>query len=81
MLGSFLVVLGEGFEATLLAAIVLAYLSLRGWEKKNRFVWYGAGAVVPLPLATSLLRGRFDGCSRTADFVTCTNRNQEDQPS
>lgn len=53
MLGSFLVMLREGFEATLLVAIVLAYLSQTGRDKEVRFVWYGAGAAVLFSLATA----------------------------
>lgn len=46
MVGSFLVMLREGFEATLLVAIVLAYLSKTGHEEGFRAVWYGLGAAV-----------------------------------
>ncbi len=53
MLGSFLVMLRAGFEATPLVAVVLAYRSRMGWDKEVRFVWYGAGAEVPLSLATA----------------------------
>lgn len=44
MLGAFLVLLREGFEATLLVAIVLAYLARIGRKDDFRQVWYGVGA-------------------------------------
>lgn len=46
MLGSFLVMLREGFEATLLVAIVLAYLSKTGHGEGFRGVWLGVGAAL-----------------------------------
>lgn len=44
MLGSFLVLLREGFEATLLVAIVLAYLVKIDRRADFRQVWIGVGA-------------------------------------
>ena len=53
MFGSFLVMLREGFEATLLVAIVLAYLSKTGHEKGFRAVWYGLGSAVLVSVAAA----------------------------
>lgn len=53
MIGSFLVMLREGFEATLLVAIVLAYLTKIGHGKGFRGVWYGVGAAVLVSLAVA----------------------------
>lgn len=46
MLGSFLVLLREGFEATLLVAIVLAYLVKIERRQDFRQVWIGVGSAV-----------------------------------
>jgi high-affinity iron transporter len=51
MLASFLVILREGFEATLLVAIVLAYLARLGRMRDARAVWYGVGAAVVVSVA------------------------------
>lgn len=48
MLAAFLLVLREGFEATLLVAIVLAYLVKIGREDEKRGVWYGVAAAAGL---------------------------------
>lgn len=48
MLASFLLILREGFEATLLVAIVLAYLVRIGRPEESRGVWYGVGAAALL---------------------------------
>jgi high-affinity iron transporter len=40
------VLLREGFEASLLVAIVLAYLTQIGRDKQRRQVWYGVGAAI-----------------------------------
>ena len=53
MVGAFLLTLREGFEATLLVAIVLAYLSRIGHERGFREVWCGVGAAVLVSLATA----------------------------
>lgn len=53
MFGSFVVMLREGFEATLLVAIVLAYLTKIGHQEDFRQVWYGVGAAVALSLAAA----------------------------
>jgi high-affinity iron transporter len=51
MLAAFLVVLREGFEATLLVAILLSYLVRIGHPEKRRWVWYGVAAAVALAVA------------------------------
>jgi len=48
MVASFLIVLREGFEATLLVAIVLAYLVKIGRGDERRGVWYGVAAAAAL---------------------------------
>lgn len=45
--------LREGFEASLLVAIVLAYLAQTGRGKDARGVWYGVGAAAVLSLITA----------------------------
>ena len=46
MLSSFVTLLREGFEVTLLVAIVLAYLVQIGRPENKRQVWYGVGAAL-----------------------------------
>ena len=53
MLAAFVVLFREGFEASLLVAIVLAYLAQIGFEKGRRQVWYGVGAAVAVSLGLS----------------------------
>lgn len=53
VLGSFLVMLREGFEATLLVAIVLAYLSKTGHGEGFRGVWLGVGAALLVSLGVA----------------------------
>lgn len=53
MLAAFVVLLREGFEASLLVAIVLAYLTQIGYDKQRRQVWYGVGAAIALSLVLS----------------------------
>lgn len=48
-----MVMLREGFEATLLVAIVLAYLSKTGHKEGLRGVWYGVEAAVLTSLAVA----------------------------
>lgn len=48
MLAAFLLVLREGFEATLLVAIVLAYLVKIGRAGDRRGIWYGIAAAAGL---------------------------------
>jgi high-affinity iron transporter len=50
LLAAFVVLLREGFEASLLVAIVLAYLTQIGYRKERRQVWYGVGAAIALSL-------------------------------
>lgn len=51
MFAAFVVLLREGFEASLLVAIVLAYLTQIGRRGERRQVWYGVGAAISLSLA------------------------------
>jgi high-affinity iron transporter len=53
MFAAFVVLLREGFEASLLVAIVLAYLTQIGHSKERRQVWYGVGAAIALSLVLS----------------------------
>jgi len=67
MIGAFLVMLREGFEATLLVAIVLAYLVKIDHRKGFRGVWYGLGAAVLVSLAAAgALFATASGLSGTA---------------
>ena len=50
MFAAFVTLLREGFEATLLIAIVLAYLVKIGHKEDFRQVWYGVGAAVAVSL-------------------------------
>lgn len=53
MLAAFVVLLREGFEASLLVAIVLAYLTQIGHTGQRRQVWYGVGAAIAVSLGLS----------------------------
>jgi high-affinity iron transporter len=68
--GAFVTLLREGFEATLLIAIVLAYLVQIGRREDFRQVWYGVGAAVAVSLivaaALFLTAGGLEG---TAEYV------------
>lgn len=67
MLGSFLVMLREGFEASLLVAIVLAYLAQTGRKKDARGVWFGVGAAALISVVTAgVLFATASGLSGTA---------------
>jgi len=46
VIAAFVVLFREGFEASLLVAIVLAYLAQIGHRKERRQVWYGVGAAI-----------------------------------
>lgn len=48
MLAAFLLVLREGFEATLLVAIILAYLAKTGHSGSSLGVWYGVAVAAAL---------------------------------
>jgi high-affinity iron transporter len=71
--GSFVTLLREGFEVTLLVAIVLAYLVKIGRPEGKRQVWYGVGAALLGSLAVGAilfltageLQGR-PGCYQTS---------------
>lgn len=70
MFGAFVTLLREGFEATLLVAIVLAYLVKIGRREDFRQVWYGVGAAVGVSLivagALFVTAGELEG---TAEYV------------
>ncbi len=51
MFSSFVTLLREGFEVTLLVAIVLAYLAKIGRRESIRQVWYGVGAALLISLS------------------------------
>jgi high-affinity iron transporter len=51
MLAAFLLTLREGFEATLIVAIVLAYLVKIGHPEQRRAVWYGIAVAAGLSVA------------------------------
>jgi high-affinity iron transporter len=68
--GAFVTLLREGFEATLLIAIVLAYLAKIGRKEDFRQVWYGVGAAVAVSLVAAgalfVTAGELEG---TAEYV------------
>ena len=70
MFGAFVTLLREGFEATLLIAIVLAYLVKIGRKEDFRQVWYGVGGAVAVSLlvagALFVTAGELEG---TAEYV------------
>ena len=70
MFAAFVTLLREGFEATLLIAIVLAYLVKIGHKEDFRQVWYGVGAAVAVSLiaagALFVTAGELEG---TAEYV------------
>jgi high-affinity iron transporter len=67
---AFVTLLREGFEATLLIAIVLAYLVKIGHKEDFRQVWYGVGAAVAVSLiaagALFVTAGELEG---TAEYI------------
>ncbi len=70
MFGAFVTLLREGFEATLLVAIVLAYLVKIGRREDFRQVWYGVGAAVAVSVivagALFVTAGELEG---TAEYL------------
>ena len=70
MFGAFVTLLREGFEATLLIAIVLAYLVKIERREDFRQVWYGVGAALAVSLVVAgalfLTAGELEG---TAEYV------------
>lgn len=70
MFAAFVTLLREGFEATLLIAIVLAYLVKIGHREDFRQVWYGVGAAVAVSLiaagALFVTAGELEG---TAEYI------------
>ncbi len=70
MFGAFVTLLREGFEATLLVAIVLAYLVKIDRREDFRQVWYGVGAAVAVSVivagALFVTAGELEG---TAEYV------------
>jgi high-affinity iron transporter len=68
--GAFVTLLREGFEATLLIAIVLAYLVKIGRREDFRQVWYGVGAAITVSLAVAAaLFVTAGGLEGTAEYV------------
>jgi high-affinity iron transporter len=68
--GAFVTLLREGFEATLLIAIVLAYLVKIGRREDFRQVWYGVGAAVTVSLVVAAaLFVTAGGLEGTAEYV------------
>ena len=63
--GAFVIALREGIEMTLIAGIVLAYLSQIGARRAHRWVWLGIGAAAVVSLAflwiLNLLDAEFEG--------------------
>jgi len=53
VVAAFVVLFREGFEASLLVAIVLAYLVQIGHGKERRQVWYGVGVAIAVSLGLS----------------------------
>ena len=53
MVAPFVVLFREGFETSLLVAIVLAYLVQIGHGKERRQVWYGVGVAIAVSLGLS----------------------------
>ncbi len=70
MFAAFVTLLREGFEATLLIAIVLAYLVKIGHKEDFRQVWYGVGAAIAVSLiaagALFVTAGELEG---TAEYI------------
>jgi high-affinity iron transporter len=68
--GAFVTLLREGFEATLLIAIVLAYLVKIERREDFRQVWYGVGAAIMVSLAVAAaLFVTAGGLEGTAEYV------------
>jgi high-affinity iron transporter len=68
--GAFVTLLREGFEATLLIAIVLAYLVKIERREDFRQVWYGVGAAITVSLAVAAaLFVTAGGLEGTAEYV------------
>src|SRR5215213_1229741 len=67
---AFVTLFREGFEATLLVAIVLAYLVRIGRKEDFRQVWYGVGAAVVVSLVAAgtlfVTAGELEG---TAEYI------------
>ena len=73
MFSSFVTLLREGFEVTLLVAIVLAYLVKIERREDIRQVWYGVGAALLVSLAVGgllfLTAGGLEGERSTSSRV------------
>jgi high-affinity iron transporter len=68
--GAFVTLLREGFEATILVAIVLTYLVKIGRKEDFRLVWYGVGAAVAVSLVVAgALFVTVGGLEGTAEYV------------
>lgn len=63
--GAFVIALREGIEMTLIAGIVLAYLSQIGARRAHRWVWAGIGAAAAVSLGflwiLNVLEAEFEG--------------------
>ena len=67
-LGALVIALREGVEMTLIAGIVLAYLTQIGARRAHRWVWLGAGAAGLVSLGflgiLNVLDAEFEGPDR-----------------
>jgi high-affinity iron transporter len=66
-LGTFVITLREGFEATLVVGLILAYLAKTGQREQATAVWWGVGAAVATSVAIGatlyLSAGELEGTS------------------
>ncbi len=70
MVSSFVTLLREGFEVTLLVAIVLAYLVKIERREDIRLVWYGLGAALLVSLAVgAILFATAGGLEGKAEYI------------
>ena len=70
MVSSFVTLLREGFEVTLLVAIVLAYLVKIERREDIRLVWYGLGAALVVSLAVgAILFATAGGLEGKAEYI------------
>ncbi|HYQ84459.1 MAG TPA: FTR1 family protein, partial [Rubrobacter sp.] len=70
VVSSFVTLLREGFEVTLLVAIVLAYLVKIERREDIRQVWYGVGAALLVSLAVgAILFATAGGLEGTAEYI------------
>jgi len=69
MLGQFLIMLREGFEAAFITSILISYLKATGREGSTRYVWYGVWAAIGFSLIV--------GSSVWLTYGTLTEQNQK----